>query len=60
MSFLMNSKIYDLEIDVWREASANPQSETGTLAEHSGPINHFPIFKAINKSYTNHKSLSHP
>ena len=36
MSFLMNSKIYDLEIDVWREASANPQSETGTLATHSG------------------------
>jgi hypothetical protein len=36
MSFLMNSKIYALEIDVWREASANPQSETGTLATHSG------------------------
>jgi len=36
MSFLMNSKIYDLKIDVWREASANPQSETGTLATHSG------------------------
>ena len=33
-----------------RPQTPNPQSETGTLAEHSGPINHFPIFKAINKS----------